>query len=262
MYVASTKYKESNGYGYFRFPKNVLDYLGWGKDDIIGFWIIDNDDDVQPEKRTLHLQKIQENPDKKWCKSIVDIGGGSFGFKSIPKQVKKRLELKIGDELYFLPASETWLNDVNKYKNKLQDIVFVAKNSKALEKYDKCPEESNNEEEMKKYYAKRYGAPFFQGRSELSDKNNKKAANKVVRINTQINKDKIHSIEEEIDRSKNWIKYVSKSNHPDKSSILKKHKASMQRFRLLKTKLTKNPEKTFEERSKKEKIKSKTNNGG
>ncbi|MFH1590956.1 MAG: hypothetical protein ABIC95_03430 [archaeon] len=247
MYTYKSNIKQQGKYWAFRLPKPLLDATGWLPGDLLGFWGIDG--------KIIHLQRLCLSEDfehftknsqytKVFCKRIARMGGagGVLGIKSFPQPLLDELKPKHNQEMYFLPAKDTFLYDMQ--GEQVKDVVFISFDKDALKRYDKAPEYDDGKFQ---FLSQRYKLPFFNNKLELTEKNTKKAQNKVVRANRQIHKDTLQYLQDTINSIQAQIAEVMQSKHPRKQEIVEDLQRSKQRLQLEFEELSKNPIKTFEE---------------
>jgi len=248
MYTNKSKFKVRKGYGMFILPKPLLNYLGWKHGDLISFSLIN-------DAKVLHLERISDSADnqldynKEFCKKIAKFGGntGSMGFKTFPKPILDELKPKNNQAIYFLPAKDSWLAELEGYKDLLNRIVFASFDETSLRRYTPTAKPEDLEKRQKEYFAKKYNLPFFKGKLELSDKNTPRAKNRIATANKTIHKNTLIGIKSEIKRIEGYLKKVSKDKHWRKEEILLELEKSLKNLKTSLMKLEKKPSKIFDE---------------
>ena len=241
--------KRQGKYWSFRIPKKVLDVVKWSHGDLLGFSGFSG--------KVIHLQRLcksedfkflpKNSPYKKYCKRISKFGGAGIvlGIKSFPQPLLDEFKPEHNQTMYFRPAKGIWYEET--YGDRINDVILVSFDKEKLNDYYKPPKEEDYELKERKFLVKKYKPPFFKNKLELTEKNNTKARNKVVRVNRQIHKDKLKGLKHEIKRAEGYIDEVSRSNHPRKQEMIEDHQRTKQQLKGEYKKFCKKTTKVFKE---------------
>lgn len=225
MSIHKAKVKMDNGYGNITLPKNLLQKRGWEKGDLIQFKVYDSE--LIDMEKVLPNSKVQDYAgkyDKTYCKRICRTGGtSSLGIKGISQPILESLEVKHNTVLYFISIDDTSLfyPMFGDEKLKPPNSIFASLSKESLISLEPLNDDLFDiEDYFKKWAKKEYKLPFFTGRSSLSNKNNQKAWNTVIRKNRKYVKDRIEVIDAEIARKKSDLTYVENSYHPYRKELI------------------------------------------
>lgn len=218
MYTNTSRFRFNGKYGLFTIPKGILNEMGWKKDDLIGFWGMDD--------KVIYMEKIEVNEsdeyDKKFYKKIAKVGGeGTFGIKSVPRFLMNEFNPKDQQEIYFLPGPYSMFKDYYP-QNILKNILFFAFDPKNLELYSSGEKEENFDDEsyFRDEMIKKHNLPVFTNSNNISPHHNKKSQNKFKRANEDHIGLRIKGQNDIIKKLKKWITQNKKSNHPQKEIII------------------------------------------
>lgn len=257
MYTDTSTFRIRNGYGGFTMPKSLLTDLGWKSGDLIEFHGLSGQTImIQRICTGDRLQKLKEQEkidyNKEWVKKIAKFGGAkeTLGVKTFPKPLLSEFNIKDGQTIYFLLATNTWLGEREQSPG-IKEVVFATFNEENLKRLEKFPEEDKEkeQEEFEKMLADKthYNLHFFHGRLGLSEKNSSRTKRRINGIDNTINKDRILAIETEIERVKEELKEVESSNWRAKKGIARTHRDYIKGLKLKIKELKINPEKIFGE---------------
>ncbi len=255
MHTATSTFKISGGYGGFTIPKSLLIDLGWKSGDLIEFHGLGGQTIMIQRIYTKEkLQELKEKGkveyNKEWSKKIAKFGIAqkTLGVRTFPKPLISEFNIKDGQTIYFLPATNTWLGESEK-SSSIKEMVFATFNEENLKRLEKFPEK-DKEKEQKEFKnmlkdKNHYNLHLFHGRVDISEENSPRTKKRFKGINKIINKDRILAIEVEIERVKGELEEVKSSSWRAKKEIARTHRDYIKGLTLKIKELKTNPEKIF-----------------